>query len=123
MPFERNAEVVNTGFKGAFYFVRTLADQLQYAVVVSQDVGSESGDLIFTRNSDQELGQKGPDASPLPLVMDCNGDLRVLAGLSSAYAGQRHVPGPAQNHTDLAVRKSIGVSAGIHEAYVGPYGH
>ena len=77
---ESKAEVVNTGFKCAFYFVRTLADQSQHAVVVSHDVGSESGDCIFTRNSGQELEQKGPDTAPLPLVMDRNGDLRVVAG-------------------------------------------
>jgi hypothetical protein len=83
---ESKAEVVNTGFKCAVYFVRTLADQSQHAVVVSQDVGSESGDSIFTHNSGQELEQKGPDAAPLPLVMHRDSDLRVVGGGVAAIA-------------------------------------
>jgi hypothetical protein len=84
LGIERKAEVVNTGFKCAFYFARTLVDQSQHAVVVSHDVSGESGDSIFARNSGQELEQECPDAVALPLVMYRNSDLGVVGRRVSA---------------------------------------
>jgi hypothetical protein len=98
---ESKAEVVNTGFKCAFYFVRTLADQSQHAVVVSHYVRGEPGDSIFTRNSGQEFEQKGPDPVPLPLVMHRNSDLRIISGGVSAIAAntQHFFPSLERHHS------------------------
>jgi hypothetical protein len=96
---ESKAEVVNSGFKCAVYFVRTLADQSQHAVVVSHDISGESGDSILARNSGQELEQERPDAVPLPLVMHRNSDLSIVGvGVAAITADTQHSLASIERH-------------------------